>query len=126
MALPHLLYPSLIKLEAYGTTACERERPGGGARCCRWAATHGARPPQARFELQLLSNPKLVADIYQGDPPDPECHMRNRLALGLTVLNGLLLLGLIASQARSASAKSASPDVLRGRSLEIVDENGTV
>jgi hypothetical protein len=49
-----------------------------------------------------------------------------RLALGLSLLNGLLLLGLIAAQARSASAKPPSSDVLRGRSLEIVDENGTV
>src|SRR5262245_2432607 len=47
-----------------------------------------------------------------------------RLALGLSLLNALLLLGLIAAQARSALANQGPPGVLRGRSLEIVDEDG--
>lgn len=47
-----------------------------------------------------------------------------RLALGLSLLNALLLLGIIISQARSAFAKASSPDVLRGRGLEIVDDAG--
>ena len=49
-----------------------------------------------------------------------------RLTFGLTLLNAVLLVGLIASHVRSASANQAIAAVLRGRALEIVDEEGRV
>jgi hypothetical protein len=47
-----------------------------------------------------------------------------RVALATTVLNLVLLLGLV-SQLRSVAAQDAAP-VLRGRALEIVDAQGRV
>jgi hypothetical protein len=49
-----------------------------------------------------------------------------RLTIGLMLLNAVLLVGLVASHVRSASANQAIPAVLRGRALEIVDEEGRV
>ena len=52
--------------------------------------------------------------------------MKNqRFLVALTVLNLALLLVLLGQQARSAFAEGASP-VLRGRALEIVDDQGRV
>jgi hypothetical protein len=48
----------------------------------------------------------------------------DRLNLGLTLLNLVLLAGLISSEARTAFAKSQQLPVLRGRALEIVDSQG--
>ena len=50
----------------------------------------------------------------------------NRFAIGLTVLNLILLVVLVSSQATTAYGTQAVPDVLRARSLEIVDERGRV
>ena len=47
-----------------------------------------------------------------------------RVALGLTVLNSVLLLLILLSQATNALAKQSSLGALRGRSLEIVDAQG--
>ena len=50
----------------------------------------------------------------------------HRFTLGLTLLNLVLLALLVLSQARTALAKQAVPAVLRGRALEIVDNQGRV
>ncbi|HZM26630.1 MAG TPA: hypothetical protein VFB89_04700 [Gemmatimonadales bacterium] len=50
----------------------------------------------------------------------------HRFTLGLTLLNFVLLALLVLSQARTALAKQAVPAVLRGRALEIVDNQGRV
>ena|SRR5690242_21822004 len=58
--------------------------------------------------------------------------IRQRLTLVLTVMNLVLLVTLLLSQIRCTSARGAAPattaaaaaDVLRGRALEIVDEQG--
>src|SRR5262245_39764260 len=47
-----------------------------------------------------------------------------RFALGLTLLNCVLLTVLVLSQATTAFGKQSAPGVLRGRSLEIMDEQG--
>jgi hypothetical protein len=47
-----------------------------------------------------------------------------RLAVGLAVINALLLIVLIATNVRSLSASQAAVPVLRGRALEIVDDDG--
>src|SRR5437762_1616622 len=53
-------------------------------------------------------------------------HMKTqRLALGLTLLN-LALLAFLLLKLRPAVAQQDVPAVLRGRSLEIVDEHGRV
>jgi len=52
--------------------------------------------------------------------------MSQRLGIGLTLLNAGLLVLLIVSQFRSVSAGQAIEPVLRGRALEIVDEQGRV
>lgn len=49
-----------------------------------------------------------------------------RLAIGLTLLNAVLLLGLVAGHVRSLSAGQTALPVLRGRGLEIVDDEGRV
>ena len=49
-----------------------------------------------------------------------------RIAFGLTLLKLLLLIGLILSQVPAAFGKQAVAPVLRGRALEIVDEQGRV
>lgn len=48
-----------------------------------------------------------------------------RIAIGLTLLNAVLLIGLIGANARSLSADQ-TVSVLRGRGLEIVDDQGLV
>ena len=50
----------------------------------------------------------------------------HRFTLGLTLLNFVLLALLVLSQTRTALAKQAVPAVLRGRALEIVDNQGRV
>ena len=50
----------------------------------------------------------------------------HRFTLGLTLLNLVLLALLVSSQARSALAGQSGPGVLRGRALEIVDDQGRV
>ena len=52
--------------------------------------------------------------------------MSQRLGIGLTLLNAGLLIVLLGSQFRSLSAHQGVEPVLRGRSLEIVDEHGRV
>jgi hypothetical protein len=52
--------------------------------------------------------------------------MSQRLGVGLTVLNAGLLILLLAGQFRSVSARQDVQPVLRGRALEIVDEQGRV
>ena len=52
--------------------------------------------------------------------------MSQRLGVGLTLLNAGLLVLLLASQFRSVSARQVVQPVLRGRALEIVDEQGRV
>ena len=47
-----------------------------------------------------------------------------QLAIGLSLLNALLLIGLIATNVRSLSATQDVLPVLRGHSLEIVDDAG--
>ena len=47
-----------------------------------------------------------------------------RIATGLALVNAALLLVLIAGQVRSASASQASPALLWGTGLEIVDQRG--
>jgi len=47
-----------------------------------------------------------------------------RIALGLTLLNLVLLVALMSSQASTALAKQSGLPVLRGRALEIVDDQG--
>jgi hypothetical protein len=49
-----------------------------------------------------------------------------RFALGLSLLNLVLLALLVSSQASVALAKQSGPPVLRGRALEIVDDQGRV
>jgi hypothetical protein len=49
-----------------------------------------------------------------------------RLVTGLMLLNAGLLLGFIAGNARSLAASQGTLPVLRGRALEIVDEEGLV
>ena len=49
-----------------------------------------------------------------------------RLVTGLMLLNAGLLLGFIAGNARSLAASQDTLPVLRGRALEIVDEEGLV
>lgn len=49
-----------------------------------------------------------------------------RVAAGLALLNAVLLVFLLADQARSASASQAALPVLRGSALEIVDRQGRV
>ena len=49
-----------------------------------------------------------------------------RVVIGLMLLNAGLLLGLIAGNARSLAATQSTLPVLRGRALEIVDEEGRV
>ena len=49
-----------------------------------------------------------------------------RFGLGLTLLNLVLLIVLVLSQATTALGKQSAPQVLRGRALEIVDEQGRV
>ena len=51
--------------------------------------------------------------------------MTKRLCIGLAVLNSLLLFLLVAGHFQSASGQSPE-GVLRGRALEIVDEQGRV
>jgi hypothetical protein len=50
----------------------------------------------------------------------------HRLTLGLTLLNLVLLALLVLSQASTALAKQSVLPVLRGRALEIVDNQGRV
>src|SRR5437899_5966767 len=52
--------------------------------------------------------------------------MSERLGVALALLNGGLLIVLIAGQVRSGSALQFTQPVLRGRALEIVDEQGRV
>ena len=52
--------------------------------------------------------------------------MSQRLGIGLTLMNAGLLVLLLVSQFRSMSAGQAVQPVLRGRALEIVDEQGRV
>lgn len=52
--------------------------------------------------------------------------MSQRLGIGLTLLNAALLLVLLGSQFRSLSAGQAVQPVIRGRALEIVDDQGRV
>ena len=52
--------------------------------------------------------------------------MSQRLGVGLALLNAGLLVLLLAGQFRSVSARPEIPPVLRGRALEIVDEQGRV
>jgi len=52
--------------------------------------------------------------------------MSQRLGVGLAVLNGGLLIVLIAGQVRSLSAHQVAQPVLRARALEIVDDQGRV
>jgi hypothetical protein len=55
-----------------------------------------------------------------------------RLAIGLTVLNLMLLVGLVAERVRPAAAEESKPEaqdvvpMLRARALEIVDERNRV
>lgn len=50
----------------------------------------------------------------------------SRIALALTLLNLVLLGGLILSQATAAFGRQGVAPVLRGRALEIVDDQGRV
>lgn len=52
--------------------------------------------------------------------------MSQRLGIGLTFVNAGLLVILLGSQFRSLSAHQGVEPVLRGRALEIVDEQGRV
>jgi hypothetical protein len=52
--------------------------------------------------------------------------MSQRLGVGLTLLNATLLILLLVTQFRSVSGSQAVVPVLRGRSLEIVDDQGRV
>lgn len=52
--------------------------------------------------------------------------MSQRLGIGLALLNAGLLVLLLAVQFRTVSARPEIPPVLRGRALEIVDEQGRV
>ena len=52
--------------------------------------------------------------------------MIQRLGVGLAFLNAGLLVLLLAGLFRSASARPEIPPVLRGRALEIVDEQGRI
>lgn len=52
--------------------------------------------------------------------------MSQRLGIGLALMNAGLLVLLLASQFRSVSAHQAVEPVLRGRALQIVDEQGRV
>lgn len=49
-----------------------------------------------------------------------------RFTVGLTVLNLVLFVGLLLSRASAALAKQSAPQVLRGRALEIVDDQGRI
>ena len=49
-----------------------------------------------------------------------------RFAIGLSVLNAVLLLGLVAGHVRTLSAGQTDLPLLRGRALEIVDDEGLV
>ncbi|HEV8598939.1 MAG TPA: hypothetical protein VGQ69_06235 [Gemmatimonadales bacterium] len=49
-----------------------------------------------------------------------------RFTLGLTLLNLVLLVLLVLSQASTALGKQPAPPVLRGRALEIVDNQGRI
>ena len=49
-----------------------------------------------------------------------------RLATALTLINLVLLLGIVVSQVRSAAAAQDVVPMLRGRGLEIVDAQGRV
>jgi len=49
-----------------------------------------------------------------------------RLVIGLVLLNGVLLFALVASSVRSLAAGQPTLPVLRGRALEVVDEQGLV
>ena len=52
--------------------------------------------------------------------------MSQRLGIGLTLLNVGLLVLLLVAQYRPVSARQVVQPVLRGRALEIVDEQGRV
>jgi hypothetical protein len=52
--------------------------------------------------------------------------MSQRLGVGLTLLNVGLLVLLLVAQYRPVSARQVVQPVLRGRALEIVDEQGRV
>jgi hypothetical protein len=52
--------------------------------------------------------------------------MSQRLGIGLTLMNAGLLVLLLVSQFRSVSAREAVQPLLRGRALEIVDDQGRV
>ena len=52
--------------------------------------------------------------------------MSPRLGMGLTLMNAGLLVLLLVSQFRAVSAGQAVEPVLRGRALQIVDEQGRV
>lgn len=52
--------------------------------------------------------------------------MRQRVGMGLTMLNAVLLVFLLAGQVRSVSAHQDVEPVLRGRALQIVDGQGRV
>ena len=52
--------------------------------------------------------------------------MSQRLGMGLTLTNAGLLVLLLVSQFRAVSAGQAVEPVLRGRALQIVDEQGRV
>ena len=52
--------------------------------------------------------------------------MSQRLGIALALLNAGLLVVLIAGQVRSVSAVQVTQPVLRGRALEIIDEQGRV
>ena len=52
--------------------------------------------------------------------------MSQRLGIGLTLMNAGLLVLLLVSQFRAVSAGQAVEPVLRGRALQIVDEQGRV
>src|SRR5262245_41500139 len=50
----------------------------------------------------------------------------HRIAISITVLNAALLVSLVASQVQSHAATKEELPVLRGRALEIVDDEGLV